>query len=79
MRCRSSTNSDEKARRLPCLSKKGEQLMKHTLTIEFTTNRELTATELDEIITDAVIQIIEPNDEATFTTSDFTISHKAQF
>jgi hypothetical protein len=53
--------------------------MKHTLTIEFTTNRELTATELDEIITDAVTQIIEPSDEATFTTSDFTISHKAQF
>ena len=77
MRCRSSTNSDEKARRLPCLSKKGEQLMKHSITIEFTTNRKLTTIELDELITDAVTQLIEPNDEATFTTSYFTINHKA--
>jgi hypothetical protein len=48
-------------------------IKEYKFTITFTTNRELTEDELDELMTETVTQIIEPNEEATYTTAEITI------
>ena len=52
-------------------------IKEYKFTITFTTDRELTEDELDQLMTDTVTQIIEPNEEATYTTAEVSIEEGA--
>jgi hypothetical protein len=50
-------------------------IKEYTFTIKFTTDRPLTEDELDDLMTDTVTQVIEPNEEATYETEEVSIEY----
>ena len=51
-------------------------IKEYKFTITFTTDRELTEDELDELMTDTVTQIIEPSEESTYRTAEVSIKEE---